>query len=59
MDLTLSLKDALPDDGTAGTLVGRAWDGMTKYDLSEVGRKLEGVRPLFVDSTIAGRTVQG
>jgi len=25
MDLTLSLKDTLPSDGTAGTLVGRAW----------------------------------
>ena len=25
MDLTLTLKDALPSDGTAGTLVGRAW----------------------------------
>src|SRR4051812_6232659 len=25
MELTLSLKDTLPSDGTAGTLVGRAW----------------------------------
>jgi fumarylacetoacetate (FAA) hydrolase family protein len=25
MDLALSLKDTLPSDGTAGTLVGRAW----------------------------------
>lgn len=25
MDLTLTLKDTLPADGTAGTLVGRAW----------------------------------
>ena len=25
MDLTLTLKDTLPHDGTAGTLVGRAW----------------------------------
>jgi fumarylacetoacetate (FAA) hydrolase family protein len=25
MELTLSLKDSLPHDGTAGTLVGRAW----------------------------------
>jgi len=25
MDLTLTLKDTLPSDGTAGTLVGRAW----------------------------------
>jgi len=25
MELNLSLKDTLPDDGTAGTLIGRAW----------------------------------
>src|SRR5512147_2213705 len=25
MELTLTLKDTLPHDGTAGTLVGRAW----------------------------------